>query len=280
MRQHRTWTHNETRMLRRMHRDGFSLRGIAIWLERDCKVVARQARRLGLEFDSRRICHAFTADDDRTIRINYPYFPGFLVAHVIGASASATHRRAVKLGVKKAPDFHTHPRARAWSGYDHPNSVASRIKPGSTPPNKGLRRPGYAPGRSATTQFKKGRPAGQAHNYVPIGTEKVDKKRNVLVRKMTDDPALFSVNRWTPVHRLVWEATHGPVPEGHIVRFRDGMKTLKTDEITLDRLELVTLRENMLRNTIHNYPPEIVQAVQMRGALTRAINRHQRSHPR
>ena len=62
------------------------------------------------------------------------------------------------------------------------------------------------------TQFKKGRPASEARNYVPIGTEKVDPKRKVLMRKVTDDPALFPVNRWRPVHVMVWEAENGPVP--------------------------------------------------------------------
>jgi hypothetical protein len=71
----------------------------------------------------------------------------------------------------------------------------------------------------------------------------------------------------------VWEAENGPVPAGHVVRFRDGLKTLVSAEITINRLELVTLQENMLRNTIHNYPKPIVKAVQLRGALTRQINK-------
>ena len=68
---------------------------------------------------------------------------------------------------------------------------------------KGLRRPGWSTGRMAETQFKKGRPAIEARNYVPIGTEKVDPERKVLMRKITDDPKLFPVNRWRPVHVLV-----------------------------------------------------------------------------
>jgi hypothetical protein len=154
---------------------------------------------------------------------------------------------------------------------------AYRYPKGNVPANKGLRRPGYAPGRMAETQFKKGRPAHEARNYVPIGTEKYDRKRKTIVRKITDDPSLFPVARWRPVHVIVWEAANGPVPDGHIVIFRPGMKTLVSADITLDRLELVTLAENMRRNTIHNLPAPLRKAIHARAGLVRSINRRTRA---
>lgn len=109
------------------------------------------------------------------------------------------------------------------------------------------------------------------HNYVPIGTERI--KDGVLARKVTDDPSMYPARRWVPVHRMVWEAKHGPVPAGHVVRFLPGMKTLVASEITENKLELVTLAENMRRNTLHRYPKDVVQLIQLRGALNRKINR-------
>ena len=107
-----------------------------------------------------------------------------------------------------------------------------------------------------------------------IGTEKVDPKRKVLMRKVTDDPALFPVNRWRPVHVVVWEAANGPVPEGHIVVFRPGLKTLVAAEITADRLETVTLAENMRRNSYHNrFPPELKELVHLKARITRRVRR-------
>lgn len=154
-----------------------------------------------------------------------------------------------------------------------------RFPKGHVPQNKGLRRPGWSPGRMAETQFKKGRPAHEARNYVPIGTEKIDPKRNVLMRKITDDPTIFPVKRWRPVHVIVWESAHGPIPAGHICVFRPGMKTFDRDLITADRLEVVTLAENMRRNSFHNrYPKEIGLLIQARGALVRSINRRSRPH--
>ncbi len=216
----------------------------------------------------------WTVDEDETLRLNWPRFPAFLIAHVLERPKAAVYRRAALLGLQKAEDFHTQPMAALWNGTQEPGSIASRIKPGATPANKGLRRPGWYAGRMRETQFKKGRPASEARNYVPIGTEKVDPKRKVLMRKVTDDPALFPVNRWRPVHVMVWEAANGPVPEGHIVVFRPGLKTLVAAEITADRLEAVTLAENMRRNSYHNrYPPELKELVHLKARITRRLRR-------
>ena len=216
----------------------------------------------------------WTGDEDETLRLNWPRFPAFLIAHVLDRPKAAVYRRAALLGLQKAEDFHTQPLAALWNGTQEPGSIASRIKPGATPANKGLRRPGWYAGRMRETQFKKGRPASEARNYVPIGTEKVDPKRKVLMRKVTDDPALFPVNRWRPVHVMVWEAANGPVPEGHIVVFRPGLKTLVSAEITADRLETVTLAENMRRNSYHNrFPPELKELVHLKARITRRLRR-------
>lgn len=205
------------------------------------------------------------------LRRAYPHNRTDKIARVLGRSLSTVHGMANKLGLRKTAKYLASPDAcRLRRGGEV--GKAHRFKKGQVPPNKGLRRPGWAPGRMRETQFKKGEMRGAAqHNYVPIGTLRV--KDGVLARKVTDDPAMYPARRWVPVHRTVWEAVHGPVPAGHIVRFRDGMKTVDEAEITLDRLELVTLAENMRRNTLHRYPKDVVQLIQLRGALNRKIRR-------
>ncbi len=71
---------------------------------------------------------------------------------------------------------------------------------------------------------------------------------------------------------------NGTIPEKHVVTFKPGTRTNVEDEITLDRLECISQRENMMRNTLHRYPKEIAHAIQMRGALNRRINREQQKH--
>ena len=92
---------------------------------------------------------------------------------------------------------------------------------------------------------------------------------------MSNDPGNNS-KRWRAVHELVWVAAHGPVPVKHIVVFKPGMCSNVLEEITVDRVECISLAENMRRNTIHNLPPEIKQVVQLRGVLTRAINKREK----
>ena len=148
-----------------------------------------------------------------------------------------------------------------------------RFPPGHVPANKGKRRPGWSPGRMAETQFKKGEMSGAAQrNYVPIGTERLSKD-GYLERKVTDDHPV-PARRWVAVHRIVWEAAIGPVPRGHKVAFLPGKRTAVPAEITLDRLELVSDAELMRRNSYHNnYPKEVAQLIQLKGALNRKINK-------
>ena len=216
--------------------------------------------------------HRWDAVEIAALREFFPHVPTRIIAAALGTTETAACRQARKLGLRKTARYLASPLAcRLRRGGNI--GAEYRFKKGQVPANKGLRRPGWAPGRMAETQFKKGRPASSARNYVPIGTEKVDTKRGVLVRKLTDDPSVVPVMRWKPVHVLVWEAARGRVPQGHIVIFRRGMKTFVADEITLDRLELVSLAENMRRNTVHNLPAPLPQLVQLRGVLNRKINR-------
>ncbi|WP_370189331.1 HNH endonuclease signature motif containing protein [Qipengyuania sp.] len=73
---------------------------------------------------------------------------------------------------------------------------------------------------SARTQFKKGHRGGKAAElYQPIGTERVSKD-GYRERKIHDGMPFQS--RWKEVHRIEWEELHGPVPEGHCLKCRDG----------------------------------------------------------
>jgi len=150
------------------------------------------------------------------------------------------------------------------------------FKPGNTPWNKGINFD--SGGRSHETRFKKGCMSGAAqHNYVPIGTLRISQD-GCLERKITDDPTLKPKMRWTAVHRLVWNAAHGPIPDGHIVVFRKGMKTVVAEEITVDKLECITRRENMRRNSAYR-DPELGKLYQLKGAIMRQVNRITKRKP-
>lgn len=199
-------------------------------------------------------------DEDTIVRALWETRSAAQIGSMIERSAGAVEQRARRLGLRKTEN-------------------RGQFRKGQTPHNKGARRPGWSKGRMAETQFKPRAP-NEARNYQPIGTERFDPERGLMIRKVTDDRALYPAARWRPVHVLVWEAAHGPVPAGHLVRFREGMKTLDTAAITVDRLELLSRAENLQRNSLYRYPKEVVDAIKMRGALRRVINNRKReTHP-
>jgi hypothetical protein len=263
------WGQLDDDVLRALHADGHGVSYIATFMVCARCTIHRKACELGLVFDEK---HRWTQEEEATLRSRYANDSAADIAEDLGLGIGRIYKKAAKLGLHKSEAFMASDKAgRIQRGRQHPKMVENQFKKGGVPANKGLRRPGWSSGRMSETQFKKGRAASEARNYVPIGTEKYDAKRKVTVRKITDDPAIFPTSRWRPVHTLVWEEANGTVPPGHIVIFKSGLKTLVSSEITLDRVELVTLAENMRRNTIHRYPTEVKTAIRLVGRLNRTI---------
>lgn len=100
----------------------------------------------------------------------------------------------------------------------------------------------------------------------PIGHERITQD-GYLQRKVsaTGQPR----EDYRPVHHIVWMDAGRDIPPGHYLAFRDGDKR----NFALENLELVTAAERMRRNSFHNYPKSIAQAIQLRGVLNRKINR-------
>ena len=115
----------------------------------------------------------------------------------------------------------------------HWNSgLTGHFEKGHTPYNKGKKGHKY-PGMELT-QFKAGH---RPHNAHPVGTELVNTD-GYLARKVAEP------NKWRHVHILNWEAAHGPVPEGHVVIFKDQNRS----NCTLDNLLLVSRAELAIMN--------------------------------
>jgi hypothetical protein len=216
-------------------------------------------------------------DLDR-LRHLYPDLRAIDVAAQLGRSVSTVHAKANQLGIEKSEAFKAGDLSgRVSRGKQHPSMIATRFKQGHASWNKDTNF--TAGGRSAETRFKPGRPASEARNYVAIGSHRINPD-GYLERKVTDDPSIFPARRWVAVHRLVWIDEHGAVPDGHVVVFKPGRRTTVLDQITSDAVELVTRRELMRRNSYHtNYPPEVRALVQLKGAITRQVNRIAKESP-
>lgn len=215
--------------------------------------------------------HVWTALDEQILRVGYPDLPTKQIAHDLRISEKMVFRKAKSLGLKKSEAYLASDMSgRIQRGRQDPRLVATQFKKGIEPWNKGTNY--KAGGRSAETRFKKGRRPEEARNYLPIGSLRVTRD-GYLERKMTDDQSLAPTRRWIAVHRLVWEAANGPIPKGDMVVFKPGMKTIVEAEVTVDRLECISRAENARRNVPTVKNPEVAKLIQLKGAITRQVNR-------
>jgi hypothetical protein len=215
----------------------------------------------------------WTEVEDRCMREFYPHLTGADMAEVLKRTERSVYMRAKELGLRKSAEFLASDRSgRIARGKQNEAMKASQFKPGLTPWNRGVKGSTGVQEACRRTQFKPGRPASEARNYVPVGSLRTSKD-GYLERKLTDDPSIAPARRWVAEHRLVWEAANGPIPAGYIVRFKPGQKTAVLEQITADRLECITRAENARINHPRNRSPELARLVQLKGAITRQVNR-------
>ena len=211
-------------------------------------------------------------DEVEFLRAAYPMENTALIARTLARNVSQVHQKAVALGVLKLREVIAAD-ARANSAKPGHGGQRTQIKPGNVPWNKGLRGSTGNHANSRGNWFKPGTLNGHALAHaMPIGSYRVNGE-GYLDRKVSDQHGAPNL-RWQPVHRLVWIEAFGPVPDGHIVVFAPGCKTSVLDQITVDKLQCITRQQLMQRNTVHaKYPPEVARLAQLRGVLTRQINR-------
>lgn len=264
------WAAADLHRLRKLADQGLSTPDIARAMGRGQRGVRSAAAWYGIPLNIIHPRIQWTEEMDDVVRAHFPDMRTDDLAAQMGVSAPALNGRAQRLGLRKSESF----LASAKSGRLQPGDTtgdATRFQPGMTPWNKGVPgSSGHHP-NSRVTQFKPGELRGQAmYNYKPVGSLRISKDGQ-LERKVRDDGPAQS--RWEAVARLVWEAEHGPIPPKHVVRFLPGMATTEEHLITVDKLECISMQENLRRNSRHeNYGPELNRLVQLRGAMTRRIN--------
>lgn len=205
--------------------------------------------------------HLWTAAEVERLTTLYPDTKTETIAEQMGLDLRRVYAKANSLGLKKTAVYLASPVARRLDGKI---GASARFQKGGLPWNKGIKFD--SGGRSHETRFKPGR---VPHTWLPVGSERFSKE-GYLERKMTDTGV--TRHDFVPVHRLVWIEHNGPIPAGHAIAFKDGNKT----HIAIDNLELLTRAQLMARNTIHNYSKEIAELMQLRGAITRQINKRER----
>ena len=212
----------------------------------------------------------WSPEEELLLEALYPESTIHRLCEVLGRTAPQVYRKANAMGLRKSARF----MRDVHGAFIRKRSaeLGTRFQPGMTPWNKGVKGSTGLHPNSRRTQFRKGRKPEESRNYRPIGSLRINK--GVLERKVTDDTSIVPAQRWQPVARLVWEEANGLIPDDHLVVFKPGRATTELALITPDALELITRDELMRRNSFwNNYPPEVAQLHQLRGAITRKINR-------
>lgn len=203
-----------------------------------------------------------TEEQRATIRRLYADTSTDELAKIIGRTAKSVYQIAHKLGLKKSAEY----LEKCWSECGHQlqaHGKAHQYPKGHVPENKGLRRPGWSPGRMSETQFKKG---NLASNRREIGDERLSKDGYVYV-KVADGQK----NRnWKQKHWIVWEQHNGPIPEGANVVFKDRDRR----NFDISNLEMISDGQLMLRNTLHNYPEPLKSTIHQLAGIKRRLNRY------
>ena len=179
----------------------------------------------------------------------YPTTKNKELAEMFNVSVDFVGRRASNLGIKKCPLFISN---------NQKNNNKGQFKKGLIPHNKGQKLSEDVKRKMQKTMFKKG---NKPHNTKQIGDEVIDADGYTLV-KVSDSK--IKKERWRPKHHIVFGE---PIPKDMILIFIDGNK----QNFDKSNLKLITKAENMKRNIIYRYPPELINLIRTSKKLSRKI---------
>jgi hypothetical protein len=184
------------------------------------------------------------------------------LADTLGCSVRAVYSMAKILNLKKSEEY-----LKKHGGRINPETgIAHRYPKGHVPFNKGKKVTDFMNPEQITrmlkTSFQKGHiPHNTKGDAGTISKRKDKRGKFFLVIKV-------ALGKWEYLSVYNYKKHIGPVPKGHCVSFKD--KNPMNCEP--DNLELISQKENMLRNSIINLTPELRESINTVGRLNKKIN--------
>lgn len=201
----------------------------------------------------------WTEKEIKFITENYSDMNTTDIATILNRPIGGVYGKAHSMGLKKSKEYlaimlEREAKKLAEFGKNY------QFKKGNLPYNYGQKMSKIIYEKIQKTMFKKG---SKPHNTRKEGEES----------KSTDGYTYVKIadNDWRLKHRVVWEKINGPIPANHIVVFKDNNQ----ENFDINNLELITKSENMLRNTLHQYPEPIQQVIKLNNKLKKKINAKQ-----
>lgn len=180
----------------------------------------------------------------------YPNTCTHELAKIFGTSRKYVVNKANSLNIRKSEDY----------------PFRGHFRKGEPPHNKGV--------KIDFTKWK-----AESVEKMKATQFKIDQKSRVGTVVPRKSDGLFRIKLrkgdggYVGYIKYLWLKNGNEIPEGFLVVFKKGMSTNDYNEISIDKLECITFSENMKRNTVHNYPKEIVDAYRAVGVLNRRIRR-------
>lgn len=246
------WTDKEIKILRKHYPVIENPRDLLKMIDRNYHAIKTKAVKLGLRRQFH--CGPWVPEKEKELIRLYPNHTVAQIAKLLNVTESAVIAKAYKLQLRKDPAFLYECASKGF------------YREGQEPVNKGKKMTEWMSKAgikaSAKTRFKKG---NTPNNYRPVGSERIAKDGYIEIK--VADP-----NKWEMKHRSVYKQHYGPIPRGKLVKFKDGNRL----NIVPENLYLSDRKENMQANTYHNYPKEIANLIQLKGALNRQINKYEK----
>ncbi|WP_289029584.1 HNH endonuclease signature motif containing protein [uncultured Algoriphagus sp.] len=239
------------------HRDRIEIKHLGIHIQQPAPTVSEELPAHTSEQMVRRR-RDWTEEEDQYLRDHYADTMNKVIGERLGRSTIAVNHRGKKLGLDKS-EKHISSLMSPEIGKAH------RFQKGHTSWNKGRKIP--LTKEMIKAQFPKGH---IPKNTVSIGAITSRRNQNGIEHfwiKLGD-------KKWAQLKNHIWEQANGPIPSGYMVAFKD--KNPKN--CVIENLMLLTRQENMLRNTIHNYPEEVKASIRLLSKLKRKINEHEKQN--
>lgn len=190
------------------------------------KAAAMKLRKMGKLF-------SWNYNDELLLIKLYPNIKNIELAEKFGKTEAAISAAAFKLKLRKTLEFM------------RKHSEKGMFKKGNVSFNKGKKQSEYMSAemieRTKSTRFKKGNIPHNSYNEVgKVVTRQNDGERPYQY-------ICLALGKWVLYHRDVWEKANGKIPAGYCIWFKDG-NSLNCE---IENLELITRKENRLRNTGH-----------------------------
>lgn len=184
------------------------------------------------------------------------------LANKFGCKIYTVHGKAYRLGLKKDKEFIAE-MARIRALDPNYGSKKTCFKKGNKAFNKGLKQNEYmtpeAIEKTKHTRFAKG---NMPHNHKPIGYE-INRKGYMYVK--TAEPKTFTAKQ-----RMIWIENFGEIPKGYNVQFKDKNPL----NFELSNLYLISRTNQVIENSIINYPTEVRQSFRLISKLKKSIIDH------